>query len=367
MNILLISAGIYEYDGRLRELIKVAQMLGPTYYITKSANSTPIDKQHFIYKEYKEGGIFNYMDFIQFCIKIAESMEGIDVVIADNRKAIIPALWTKRRKNIKYAIQDARELYTIDGVKGFRSKIGCLIEKVLNKKFDLTICANNARAQIMYEYYGLNSYPIVFENIRKLEYDFKFDKNLYDERYKDFFNTEKWRIISTSGCGIERGTLEVVIAVGSLGLQYELYLIGESSPKDIALIKNTVEKYKFKNVFILEPMNQNELKYFMSHCDIGLVNYHQKDLNNKYCASGKIYEFLYEGLPILATTNPPLKAICESNGIGVASEDYSSAIKEITDNYTQYKTQVFNYIKEISPERNNYQLAEQISSIIDLQ
>ena len=34
MNILFLSYGRFEYDGRQRELIKVCKQLGKTYYLT---------------------------------------------------------------------------------------------------------------------------------------------------------------------------------------------------------------------------------------------------------------------------------------------------------------------------------------------
>ncbi len=50
LNVFFISYGTYEYDGRLRELIKVAKSLGETKYITKAVSkNTKQDKSHYIF------------------------------------------------------------------------------------------------------------------------------------------------------------------------------------------------------------------------------------------------------------------------------------------------------------------------------
>lgn len=357
MNVLLISAGIIEYDGRLRELIKVANVIGTTHYITRSADDKKIEEFHHVFKHDKK---FSYWNFIQFCLKTANEIGNIDIVIADNRKAIIPTLLIKKKKRVRYAIQDARELYLIDEVKTIQGKIGCLIEKLFNNKFDIIISANKERSFIMKEYYGLSTEPLVFENIRRLEYEEGFDQSFFDEKYKNTFGSRKWRLVSTSGCSITRGILEIVETVGNLGSNYELYLIGEGERKDLEIINKIIKENQFKNIFILNTMGQNELKYFISHCDIGVVNYHQRDMNNKFCASGKIYEFLYEGLPVLTTTNPPLKNLCEAYNIGISTDDYTDGIKEIIDNYMNYKKHVNGFIEEFTTKENGANFAEKI-------
>ena len=41
MNILLISYDNYQYDGRLRELIRAAKELGEVTYITRASEKSP--------------------------------------------------------------------------------------------------------------------------------------------------------------------------------------------------------------------------------------------------------------------------------------------------------------------------------------
>ena len=84
MKILLISYDYFRYDGRVRELIKVAKDLGDVTYITRGdGDEQPQEKQHIVYKDH------GYMDFIRFCGRQAKKLGKLDLIFIDNRKGII--------------------------------------------------------------------------------------------------------------------------------------------------------------------------------------------------------------------------------------------------------------------------------------
>ena len=105
MNILFISYDSYKYDGRLRELIKVAQELGEVTFITRDKGEEPISGQHILYTG------SGYLKFISFCAKQAKKMQDVDTIFIDNRKGILPGYLAKRLTGATYVIQDCRELY----------------------------------------------------------------------------------------------------------------------------------------------------------------------------------------------------------------------------------------------------------------
>jgi len=136
-----------------------------------------------------------------------------------------------------------------------------------------------------------------------------------------------------------------------------VFLVGSSGKEDEEIIRNIIkEQHAEDKVVILRQMNQTELKYLISRSHIGVVNYNQKDLNNKFCASGKIYEFLYEGLPVITTTNPPLKRMCDDFGVGESDDDYYNGINKIIAGYSKYKDAVKTFISNHDVEDNNKEL-----------
>ena len=161
MDILLISYGDAEFDGRLRSLIQLFSQIGNLHSITRS--QTPPNNLSIVTN-------VSYGKFIIKSIRFASKLKKIDWLVLDNRKATIPGLIIKRKFKPNITIQDCRELYLIRETKHFSGKIGCMFEKIMSKRADIVICANQERAQIMQKEYGLRKQPLIYENLRKLEY-----------------------------------------------------------------------------------------------------------------------------------------------------------------------------------------------------
>lgn len=361
-NVLFISYGDIEYDGRLRELIKISESLGTTTIITTTnENNNKVKKYH---KTIKNGGIFSYLSFILFSIQVSIKVDKTDILFLDNRKAIIPGIIIKRLKKPGYIIQDVRELYLKNEVNYLSGKIGCILEQHMLKKTDIIISANDYRAKIMEEHFKLKSKPLVYENLRKLEYTTDVNLQAIEEKYGHYFTRDTIRIISTSGCIISRTNDVLVKAMEKLGEGYELFLVGQCLDKDYKIIKQIMKESKIDNVNIINKLGLNELKYFINNSHIGIVNYHQKDLNNKYCASGKLYEFAFDGLPVVTTENIPLKDLCNKYGIGVSDNQYVNGIKKVKENYSYYKENVLRFTNNNKVLKNNDLLIKTINKLL---
>ena len=364
MKILLISYGNLEYNGRLRELINVFSSLGELFVFARATvNADSYRNEHScIFTEE------DYLKFIKASNDYARELKhtGIEIIVIDDRKAVIPGRIAKRILKAGIVIQDCRELYTIKDVHHLAGKIGCLIESPGIKKADILICANEERAEYMRDFYHLSDLPIAYENVRKLNYSDDADIVGFDHKYKELFSREEIRILTTAGCRLERTNDVLVRNMKYIRKGVRLIIVGEDAPSDRKAVEQIITENGIDNITILGRLKQDELKYVTQHCHIGVVNYHQNDLNNKYCASGKLYEFLFEGLPIITTTNPPLRNICEKYGVGIADDEYYKGIESIIDRYSTYKKNVENYVKDLSVEKNNERLAMQLKRRIEL-
>jgi hypothetical protein len=347
MNILLISYGDYNYDGRLRELIKVFSNFGELHIISRG--SIPLNKNHVLINS-------NYISFIKKAISKGKQINSLDVIVCDNRKSIIPGLKIWKAFHNAKLVLDCRELYLSKYCKSIISKIGCFFEKKAIKKADVIIAANKERAIFMKEYYNLKDFPLVFENYRSLNYSEGLDFEKLKKRFSENIKDGEFRIISTSGCDISRTNDVLVRNLKRIKKPCRLFLVGSSSIKDIKCINKICKKNGISNVDIIDQLNQDELKYLIRQCHLGIVNYHQKDLNNKYCASGKIFEFLYEDIPVVTTTNPPLFDFVKRYCVGECDDNYADAINVVFDNYEQYKRNVLIYTNKhgVSENRNKF-------------
>jgi len=357
---LFVSYGLFEYDGRLRELIKVSKYIGDKFIYITRANSTEsrISKNHCTFSN---NTIFKYFLFIIYVLIKAFKMKEIDLLFIDNRRSIIPGIFIYLIKKPNNIIYDSRELYLFKEMNNLFGKIGSVFECYFIKKSNIIISANKYRAKIMTEIYNLKKPPLVFKNIRKLEYNNKKITEKFKSKYKKLLLKDKIKIVSTSGCLLERNTVNLVSAMKKLNDdKYDLFLVGNCPKKDKEKINEIVNKNNLKNIYFINKLNNNELKYFIRRCNIGVVSYHKKNLNNKYCASGKIYEYLNENLPVVTTENIPLKIICNKYKIGVSDDEFINGIKQVSKNYRYFKKNVKIFSDKINIEKNNKNLAIEI-------
>lgn len=360
MNIFLISYDYYKYDGRIRELIKVAKELGDVTYITRGdEGEVPQETSHIVYQDK------GYLDFIGFCCAQARKLAHVDMIFIDNRKGILPGYLAKWLTRARYVVQDCRELYDMKSAAGIPGRIGCVVEKIFTRRSDVVIAANAFRAKIMVKMFGLKKVPLNYENIRRLEYTGEDRRQKVKEECGEFFREKRFRIISTAGCDLTRTTGKMIEAMKGLGDDYELLLVGESDEEDEIIVRQMIHSLELTNVKIFPRLDQDHLKYFIENCQVGMVTYHQRDLNNKYCASGKIFEFLFEGKPVVTSTNPPLSEFCEKYHVGIAADEYESAIRTIAEEYGKWQVSVRKFVEHVHVERNNHRLAEKIQKELE--
>ncbi len=357
INILIISYGIREYDGRLKELYNTCRTIGKTTLLScgleESRNEETIKLKD---RKYLSKSL--YLEFLFKALKrVVLARNEVDIILIDNMFASIPGLIIKLLFRKKFLVQDVRELYFVETSKSYSEKIFVYFEAKLMKQSNLVISANSERAHIMRDKYSLKKLPITYENIRVL--DGSFDEKELDKKYKGWF-TSKYNILSTGGLSIKRGTDKLILASKKLSDDYKLYIVGSGTDEDKSTIINMIEQNDINNVVLLDRVPMNELKYIVKKCQIGIVNYHQNDLNNQYCASGKIYEYLAEGLPIVTTENIPLMNFCKSTRTGEADNGFYKGILKVSQNYDFYKEKVAIFLEQFSVEKNNEKLASKI-------
>ncbi len=387
MNILLISSGNYDYDGRLRELMAVFSSLGTLSAFT--AGSVPCHARHYIYKtparfdlenfppeklaRYQKNRLLwrwcrtaDYLCFIKRAISLAKQQGGIDLLVLDNQKAALPGMLIKKLFRPRSVLQDCRECYLKEEMRTVLEKQMCRFEGFSIRRANIIVAANQERADFMRRYYHLKETPLVFENLRQLQYSSDFDPSQLPRELVRLLEKNEFRVLATAGCDCSRLNDVLTENFHRTGAQCRLLLAGSSGAEDISTIEEIIRRQKLDRVTILGRVDQNTLKYLVQHSHVGIVSYHQKDLNNRFCASGKLFEFIYEGIPVVTTTNPPLKRLCAA-GVGVADDTFADGINEVRTHYDAYRKSASAYAADHTVEQNRLDFAAQLSHCLSIQ
>lgn len=93
---------------------------------------------------------------------------------------------------------------------------------------------------------------------------------------------------------------------------------------------------------------------YMRLCQLSLVFYKNTSPNNWYCEANRLYQAIYEGLPVVVGANPSMKSLVERSGVGISVDTdgcdaklIARGISELLVNYEFYKKNIDNMRDEI--------------------
>jgi len=299
--------------------------------------------------------IYFWLKLILFTLKIRPS------IVYANDFYLGPIGWISAKIVNAEFVYDAHELIIKDKYEKFKFKkyFWYLWEKLIVKKCDLLIAANEDRAKIMKQYYKLQKMPLVIRNISRRNMVTLTTMEVFNlyPNLKHCFSNKKIKIVYQGYMDLKRGIDFIIYLIKQLDENYQLLLIGDGP--DFKEIIKIVEKNNLQNKII--PVGKVLNKHMISIlklCNIGIVTYPLKGLNNIYCASNKIYDYCQAGLPVVTTCQITLKKIVRKYNIGVVIgcgynsinniplEEFKNAIKKIQINYDYYKENINTFLKE---------------------
>ena len=361
MKVMFIVYHDIRTSARTQEILECAKRMGKETIFVSYSVPFEADRVRTILTG---GGQRRYFNFTWKAIR-AIKQENPDVVILhDNYTATILRWLVKNRKDI-FVIYDSSELYIDGRPSSFKELIARhmrYFERKYLKHADVVIAANSERAEIMKEYFQLPENPIVFDNMHRI--DDPFDAASLDKQYGHLFSQDKFNILYAGGVATARLTFKLVEHVGRLGNGYRLIICGGATDESKRKLEQIIEANGFSNIHYIGFVSRSELRYFLNRAHISVSAFSQDRINNIYCASGKLYESLFEGTPVLTSENPPLKRLCKETGVGVSDNDFQRGILELQRHYDRYCRNVEAYIKTIDYDRRIEVLAEQLKGCI---
>ena len=129
--------------------------------------------------------------------------------------------------------------------------------------------------------------------------------------------------------------LDVVSELVSDGEQFTFLVIGPVDAQDKDLFQKYLERDDLKQTLIYIPwIDLSELKSYLLACHIALAPF-EKNPQHESGIANKIFQYMYGGLPIIASDCKPQKELIEHYDIGrifQSKKEFKSHLRELLGN-----------------------------------
>lgn len=360
-------------EARSMELLKCFQKLGHVHYVSYAK---PKGLENISCHLVDKKNPFALLNFINKAKKVIRKVKPEIVLLHDYDCSILIPFIRNNFPKTKI-VYDSSELYIgMPGAKRKRDTSESILlyikqrmtafrpkyEKQYLKEADMVLAANIERATIMKDHFALKELPTVFDNIHRI--DDEYNRQECEEKLDKFFKDDCFNILFAGGIGAERHTYDYIRGVNDAKVKCNLVIAGAASELAIKQYKALVEELGMENVSYVGMLTRAQLRYCMQKSQASVVVFDKKSYNTIYCASGKCYESLFEGVPILASENPPLKRLCGEHGVGVSDDNFARGIETLYENYEEARAAVKVYISDLSYEQRVDALAQEIERAV---
>lgn len=277
-----------------------------------------------------------------------------DILYCHDYYSSLLAFICLNRRHCKKIIYDAHELIIPEpGLKDKRQYFFYWFEKRIIKKVDLVICASKERCEQMVNHYGLKVVPTVIRNISQLTIGKDEQTREIMNSLENFFLTPEPTVVYAGAVMKSRRIQELAKAVAELAPKFKLLIVGKGDA--IEPIKEIASTNPEMKVHFTGAVPYKCLGAILSKCDMGFVYYPTNTLNNRFCASNKVYEYASVGLSMISNENPTIKAELEENHLGLATSDLMQGLRALSEDIISYKQSCIKYTKE-NPWSNDERL-----------
>lgn len=377
---LVLLYGTLDYDGRAQRMAEILRGMGDvtvvdlsTSKIKKIGQAVGIRRIH-IHLPRKSDGITRklYRHIYFWCAALRVALkERPSVIIAENFFTSFPG-WLSAKLCGARLVYDAYELIIPDPSLEMskRDLFWYRLEKWTVNRADLVIAANEDRAHLMAEHFGLKKAPVVMRNIPpRKNLELGTDNILEQFPVLARRKPEDVMVLYQGDVALDRGIGRFVEAMKHLPPQFRLVVVGDGP--DLDRLKEEAKSIEKNGQFIsLGRVPHRLLPAITRLADVGIVTYPFKGLNNIYCSPNKIFEYAQAGLPMVATNQPPLRKWVEGYGIGelVGEDDdpemIAQLIQVVAENRSNYGEALKRFLEDFRWENEAERVEAAIISIL---
>jgi glycosyltransferase involved in cell wall biosynthesis len=306
-----------QYRGRLLKQIAALQETGIDCRLTYGdRGELPLKREDFnfpievIPTSWKGHPLLLFFRQLRFCSKAADKIADSDATHAlcfSLQTTLAGVLAKRKRPNLK-VIFDSNELHIESYINPIKKRLWSLVQKFCVTRCDVIMHAEGNRLEYFKKHHGKgDAVHFLLEN---------FPYFIPKETLRGKPEQPPVRVLYVGVMGPDRFTREMVDIFSALAPTYSLDLVGPCSPEFRSELEAKIFANAGSNIRVLPAIRHNEMSELIQDYHIGIALYRNDNLCNYYCAPNKVYDYLMNGVPVVANDYPGLHKVLEDGKVG---------------------------------------------------
>lgn len=239
-----------------------------------------------------------------------------NLLVSNDLDTLLPNFLVHRLKRIPI-VYDSHEYYTATPELVNRPKVQQVwkfIEKTVVPKLKNCITVNASIAGLLGQEYG-----VPFKIVRNIPIK-RANTEIPSRESLGLPVGKKIVLLQGSGINIQRGSEEAVLAMQYID-NAVLLIVGDGDV--LPFLKKTVNEMSLHSKVIFIPrQTPQKLAEYTANADIGLAIDKDTNINYRFSLPNKLFDYIYAGVPVLATQLVEIRNIIEHYKIGCFIENH---------------------------------------------
>lgn len=256
-----------------------------------------------------------YLNQLRFCYEASDLIADSDAthVVCFSLESLLAGVLAKRKRPDLKLVFDANELHIESFPSRIKQKLWAPIQKFCIRHCDVIMHAEGNRIEHFKKHHDRSGKEhFLLEN---------FPFFIPKEKLGDAPPKPPVRVIYVGMLGWDRYTRELIDVFRELAPEFSLDLVGPAEPELKAEIETIFREHPAPNVRLLPPIPYGQMSELISGYHVGIALYKNNNINNYYCAPNKVYDYLMNGVPVVANNYPGLLKVLEEGKVGACVEE----------------------------------------------
>ena len=314
--------GTLEHRGRLLKQISTLQAAGiPCCLVYGDRGERPLKRENYdfpievIPTPLKRSPLALFLRQMRFGYIAGRRIAGSDAthVVCFALESLLCGTLAKRKRPDLKLIFDSNELHIESYINPVKKRLWARVQKFCVPYCDAIMHAEGNRLEYFRKHHDPSDRrQFLLEN---------FPHHIPREEIGEKPSRPPVRVLYVGVLGYDRFTRELIDIFRELSPEYSLDLVGPVGPQYKEELERELRQNPAPHIRILPAIPHGEMSNLIRNYHIGIALYKNNCLGNYYCAPNKVYDYLMNGVPVIANDYPGLLKVLEGGRLGACVKE----------------------------------------------